>query len=206
MKLCSRVAWIVIAFAVTAWWFLKPQPVTVVHGTVLEHPRAAPLFNLTGMDGRVFNNQSLHGHWTMLFFGFTHCDSVCPVRLMELAKMIKLLQQQPHALPHVVMVSLDPERDAGPRLTSYVQAFNPNFYAATGSKNTLRRLQHAWGISSDTVMRRNAADGTIFREIEHASTVMVFNPAGSLVAFLTGPELADQLASDFFNISTTRNK
>ena len=162
---------------------------------------------MTGMDGQVFNNQSLHGQWTMLFFGFTHCSSVCPIRLMALAKMRILLEQQ-HVpmLPHVVMVSLDPERDAGPRLTSYVQAFNPSFYAAIGSTDTLSRLQHAWGISSDKVMRRTAADTAMLPDIEHSSTVMVFNPAGELVAFLTGQALADQLASDFLYISTTRNK
>ena len=207
VKLWSRLAWVIIACIFAIWWNFPVKSDYMLQGTLLTPPRAIPSFNLTGMDGQAFNNQSLHGQWTMLFFGFTHCDSVCPLRLMALAKMRRLLEKQ-HAplLPNVVMVSLDPERDIGPRLTSYVQAFHPSFYSATGSTDTLSILQNAWGISSDKVMRRNSTDGLMLPDIEHSSTIMVFNPSGLLVAFLTGQASADQLASDFLYISTTRNK
>jgi len=206
MKAYSRVAWIIIAFILAGWWYFHYKDTQVVNGTILERPQAAPLFSLTGIDGRVFDERSLSGHWTMLFFGFTHCDSVCPTRLMELAKMIQILERKNISdLPHVMMISLDPERDSLFGLKTYVQSFNPGFYAATGSKSTLARLELIWGISANTVIKHQS-DGTLIQDIEHSSTVMVFNPNGALVAFLTSPSVAEQLANDFLIISKPRNK
>lgn len=202
-KRWSKVAWVILA--VILCWYVGHQPALVVHGTVLDKPGTTPVFNLKGIDGREFNNQSLRGHWTMLFFGFTHCSSVCPARLMNLAKMVRILKRQRTAvLPHVVMLSLDPERDALAQLKNYVRTFNPNFYAATGPGVALQGLQHTWGIGSETVVR-HTANGKVINDIEHSSTVMVFNPQGELVAFLTSPATAEQLASDFLIISKQRN-
>ena len=49
-------------------------------------PVARPLqpFELIDHNGQRFDNQSLQGHWTFLFFGYTHCPDVCPTTLSVL--------------------------------------------------------------------------------------------------------------------------
>ena len=63
-------------------------------GTLLDKPRMVQPFSLVGIDQKPFNNASLQGSWTMVFFGFTQCGYLCPTTLAELGKMYRLLGEQ----------------------------------------------------------------------------------------------------------------
>ena len=54
---------------------------------LLPTPREIAPFSLTDQSGNTFDNASLMGHWSMLFFGFTSCPDVCPVTLAALAQV-----------------------------------------------------------------------------------------------------------------------
>ena len=96
------------------------------NGTLLDKPREVRPFALTGIDNVSFNNASLQGHWTMMFFGFTSCSSICPTTMAELGKMYRLLEEKGvKTLPRVVMVSVDPERDSLDKLNHYELSFYP---------------------------------------------------------------------------------
>ena len=62
-------------------------------GTLLDKPRPINSFSLMGTDDVPFDNQSIQGHWTMIFFGFTNCGSICPVTMAELAIMCSLCRR-----------------------------------------------------------------------------------------------------------------
>src|SRR5579862_1303922 len=38
-------------------------------------------FELVTQNGQTFSQKNLNDHWTLLFFGFTHCSNVCPTTL-----------------------------------------------------------------------------------------------------------------------------
>jgi len=79
----------------------KILDVTQFHGTYLEHPRTINQFALTGTDGKPFDNASLQGQWTLIFFGFTNCGYLCPTTMAELGKMYRILQEKGvKDLPH----------------------------------------------------------------------------------------------------------
>ncbi|MDO5610645.1 MAG: SCO family protein, partial [Pseudomonadota bacterium] len=42
-----------------------------------DKPRPLPPFELLRHDGSALTNESLKGHWTLVFIGFTHCPDVC---------------------------------------------------------------------------------------------------------------------------------
>ena len=54
--------------------------------TLLPTPRVLPAFALQQADGQPLTQDSLKGHWTVVFLGFTHCPDVCPTTLAELAR------------------------------------------------------------------------------------------------------------------------
>jgi protein SCO1/2 len=167
------------------------------HGTWLEVPRAVPPFELTGIDHKPFNNASLKGRWTLVFFGFTHCGSICPITLGELGQMHQLLEKEGvQPLPTVVMVSVDPDRDDLERLSQYVKAFDPHFYGARGSETVVQAMAQAWGIVYAKITSSNPKDYTI----EHTGTLMLFDPQGQLRAFFTSPHQAEWLAEDYKKI------
>lgn len=167
------------------------------HGTLLDSPRQVNEFALVGIDNQPFTNVSLRGQWTMIFFGFTHCSSMCPTAMAELGKTYRLLEQKgARVLPNVVMVTLDPERDNLEHLGHYVKAFDPHFYGARGDNDAIRVMTRDMGIAYAKIVRKGTNDSQQ-DDIEHTGAVMLFNPQGHLVAFFTTPHSAEHIASDF---------
>ncbi len=175
----------------------KARDLSAFHGTLLNQPRAIEPFSLTGINAQPFDNQSLQGHWTLAFFGFTSCHSICPTTMAELAKMMQLLEEKKAAsLPEVVLISLDPKNDNSQQLKHYVHAFNPHFFAAYGEEASLKQMTRDLGIAYINVSQ---TEGKVSSQdaIEHTGTLLLFNPQGQLAAFFTMPHQAANLAQDY---------
>lgn len=167
------------------------------HGTVLSQPREISEFNLQGIDDKPFNNQSLNGQWTMVFFGFTNCGYLCPTTMAELGKFYKILEKKGvKTLPNVVMVSIDPARDSKAKLATFVKAFNPHFYGAKGNKESVQAMTRELGVVYAKIALNGQLDDETY-DIEHTGTVLLFNPQGQLSAFFTSPQNASLLVEDF---------
>ncbi len=167
------------------------------HGTWLDKPRDVSAFNLMGTDG-AFTNASLEHHWTMMFFGFTTCPSICPTTMVELEKMVHLLEEQGvKPLPQVVLVSLDSKRDTAEKLNQYVTAFNPHFLGARSeNEEEVKAMAQEMGVAY-TKVNVSGDESNKDYSIEHTGTVMLFNPQGKLCAFFTMPHQATLLAEDY---------
>lgn len=175
----------------------KSKDLGQFHGTLLERPREVNEFSLMGIDNKPFNNSSLQGHWTMVFFGFSSCGSVCPTTMAKLAKMYRLLDESKvKALPEVVMVTLDPERDTLKKLGNYVKSYDPRFYGARGDEESVERMTKEMGIAYAKIALEGDENPQDYN-IEHTGTIMMFNPQGQLMAFFTTPHKASYLASDY---------
>lgn len=170
------------------------------HGTWLKNPHVLNHFELTGTNGEVFNNDSLKGHWTMMFFGFTNCGYLCPTSMAELGKTYRLLQEKGvKNLPVVVMVTVDPNRDSLEKLNDYVKAFDKHFIGARGSNEKVKVLAQEMGIAFEQV---NVKDASQSYDIQHSGAVILFNPKGELNAFFTTPHHATFLAEDFMQVAS----
>jgi protein SCO1/2 len=130
-------------------------------------------FKLMTANNQVFSQDTFRNHWTLVFFGFTHCAMICPTTLGMIGKTYANLQQQYPNL-QVVMVSLDPERDTPEIVKHYAESYNPAFIGVTGKIDELRKLQSQMGIYS--AKSETAADGTY--QIQHTSSIMLVNPEG----------------------------
>lgn len=175
----------------------KKIDVAAFHGTYLENPRTVNKFSLTGTDQKPFNNQSLQGHWTVLFFGFTNCGYLCPTTMAELSKMYRILEVKGvKNLPRVVMISIDPERDNLDKLGHYVTSFHASFYGATGDDEAMKLMTREMGIAYGKVPDRDSTEPQNY-DIQHSGALMLFNTQGELTAFFTTPHHADLLAKDY---------
>jgi protein SCO1/2 len=175
----------------------KKIDVSQFHGTLLNTPRVIEEFSLTGTDHKPFNNASLRGSWTMVFFGFTHCGYMCPTTMAELGKMYRLLEEKHiKPLPRVVMISVDPSRDHLDKLGHYVKAFDSHFYGARGKEDKIRAMTRELGIAYMKIARKDAGDFEDY-DMEHTGSIILFNPQGELAAFFTSPHKAGLLAKDY---------
>src|SRR5437868_1141102 len=102
------------------------EQLQLAKATLLSPPRPLPEFALTDHNGASFDQARLKQHWSLLFFGFTHCPDVCPTTLGMLAQTEKLLADLPAAQrPQIVLISVDPQRDTPQQLAAYVRFFSP---------------------------------------------------------------------------------
>lgn len=168
---------------------------SAVKGTALSTPRAMPDFDFAATNGGRFDNARLQGHWTLLFFGFTSCGTICPVTMGEMAKTYRLLEaDRLQQLPQVVMVSIDPKRDTLNKLRDYVSAFDVHFMGARAVNTRVKALSENLGLAYEKVAMPQKGEDY---EFQHSGTVMLINPQGKLVAFFTMPHNAQDIANDY---------
>jgi len=150
---------------------------------LLETPRALNDFALVSHRGEAFTPQSFEGHWTLVFFGFTHCPDICPTTMAFLNQFMGELDgTEVRKDTEVVMVTVDPARDTVEQLASYVPFFNPAFTGVTGEFLDVFRL----ATDLNTPFRKVAGEGEDY-QVDHSANVVLINPRGDYHAFFKAP-------------------
>jgi len=163
-------------------------PVALQNGTLLPKGRAIAAFSLADHEGRPFGNSQLHGHPSLLFFGFTHCPDVCPTTLALLAQ---LSRQNPIAGLRLLFVTVDPGRDDTLTLRRYVDAFSPQLVGLRGADTELDKLMQSVGAAR---FLRPQADGNY--QVDHSATLYLIDANGRLAAIFTPPFSLSLLDAD----------
>lgn len=161
---------------------------------LLPQPVAINAMRLTDQSEHGFTEQQFKDHWSLVFFGFTNCGMVCPTTLAALDDMYKLIQQTQLPLPQVVFISIDPLRDSSERIRNYLKYFNPNFIGLHGSEEETARVMQQYKI---LVTRIEAENNKSHYTLDHTSEILVLNPAGKLIAYMTYPHQGKELASNY---------
>lgn len=198
--LYAGIAFALIALLLGAWSQFNMHPsktkeLVLQNGTAFPVPRKPQPFALQyAKDGKPFTNAQLQGHWSMMFFGFTHCAMLCPTTLSTLNQFYgKLESANFKDMPQIVFVSIDPERDSLKRIDTYVTSFNKNFQGATASEEVLDKVTNEFNILFTKVNPTNDKD----YQIDHSGTVLLFDPQGNLAGLFSPPIDAKTLAEDY---------
>ena len=133
------------------------------------------------------------GHLLLAYFGYTMCPDICPTTLSEVKKALRLLGEGAASID-LAMTTVDPNRDLGDLLTTYVQSFVPDAHALrTEDDSQLRALTDTIGAGYRVT---ESADGTI--EVSHSGNVFVIDETGAVVLVwpfgITGESMAADLA------------
>ena len=171
-----------------------PRPAVVEMRAVrlFDAPREIGEFKLDGASGQALTQESLAGHWTVVFLGFTHCPDVCPTTLAELAKAQELWREMPEAIrPRLLFVSVDPERDTPKIVADYAHYFDPDTLAATAAAQPLADFASAMGL---VYMKVPLPDGDY--SMDHSATLVLLDPQGRQAGLVRPPLDANAIASD----------
>lgn len=166
---------------------------TPAYQSLLLYPEAKSIhsFELINQNNEKVTNESIKGEWTMLFFGYTHCPDICPTTLTELKKVFNLLKDSPK--PKVLFVSVDPERDNTQILKDYITFFNPDFNAATASKEQIKDLAAQVGVA---YYISDHKPGDLNYAVDHTAAIFLMNPEAKLKGIFRSPHEADKIAAD----------
>ncbi len=176
------------------YWMSKTQSEPEVQTAMLyPAPQPLPDVALASTDGTTAGPEFFENQWSLVFFGFTECPDVCPATLTILAAARKKLEQADvEALPRIVLVSVDPERDTVDRLRAYTGGFGEGIVGLTGSLDDIRTFTNELNIFFQKV----DVEGGGYT-VDHSSVVMVVNPDGQLIGLFSAPHKADTIARDF---------
>jgi protein SCO1/2 len=155
---------------------VPPASSTDLRGLVPTPLPVKPTFDLPDTAGHLYNlDAATRGKLTYLFFGYTHCPDACPATMSYLAYALHL---QPAAIRHqiaVVFVTVDPARDTGPVIRTWLDHYSKTFVGVTGTLRQIGNLEHAAGIP--TAVKVSNKPGAAY-QVEHSSFLFAYSPDG----------------------------
>lgn len=163
-----------------------------IQGVILSPARKIAIPALTKDDGSTFTQDDLTGHWSLLFFGYTHCPDVCPVTMGVAAQAKKIALANNQDFPDVFFISVDPDRDKVEMLAEYVQYFDKDFIGVTGDESLIKALTLQMSV---VYMKMSSSDTNYV--VDHSSALLLLDPEGRLVAFMNPPHDPKTILKDF---------
>lgn len=121
-------------------------------------PAAAPLAadsiyhsqtQLTDQAGQPFELSSLRGSVVLATMFYASCTSVCPVLIAQLQRVMAALPSDARAHTHVLLVSLDPQRDNTQKLKELAERHNiadPHWHFLRTDSDGVREIAALLGI------------------------------------------------------------
>ncbi|MDR3478625.1 MAG: SCO family protein [Gammaproteobacteria bacterium] len=177
-----------------------------IQGIYLLNPLVIPKFTLTDNHNHRFSNENLQGQWTLLFFGFTHCATVCPITMSAINQMYQqlILSKSNVPLPQVVFMSVDPDSDTIKIINDYVTSFNPHFIGVKTTAENTTTIENQFHIVS--IKTKTTIKNVDYPVISHSAEILLINPEGKIQAYFAYPHTAKQLIKDYSAILGMRIK
>ncbi|MEO0384956.1 MAG: SCO family protein [Pseudomonadota bacterium] len=117
-----------------------------------------------------------------IFFGFTYCPDVCPTTLFELSTYLDQLGPLADDI-HVLMVTIDPERDTPEFLEQYVAAFSDTIVGLTGTSEAVDEAVANYRVYA----RRVELDDGDYT-MDHTASIFLMNEDNQLVGTIAYQE------------------
>jgi protein SCO1 len=150
-----------------------------------EPPRAIADFQLTDQAGKTMKLVDLRGAPVLMFFGFTHCAQVCPAALQQL-RQLERTHRAELGKTHIVIVSVDGERDTPAAMKAWLQPISPSFIGLTGAPATVHNIAAQFSAAFYKVPGANKGEYSM----EHNSQIFLLDGKGRLRATFFNAPLA----------------
>lgn len=132
-----------------------------------------PSFELTDHLGRQVTLETFHGRRCLVFFGFTHCRTVCPRALAKLSDALARAGAD-GADVQGLYISVDPERDTPERLAEFLRP-HPRFLGLTGDAARAAAARDSFGVF---VRRRENPEDPSGYDLPHSALTYLLDAEG----------------------------
>ena len=146
---------------------------------------------LTDHHGQPRTLADFQGQVVVIFFGYATCPDICPTTLARLAEVMQNLGPEA-ARVQVLFVTLDPERDSGERLKTFVPWFHPSFLGLRGDAAQTRAVSEEFRVFS----ARKEVGGELGYVLDHSSGAYVFDPAGRVRLYVKDSASIEDIVAD----------
>ncbi len=94
-------------------------------------------FSAIDGNGKKIELSNYQGKVILLAFGYTNCADVCPFTLGYLKQLYKNLTPEEQKEVDIIFVTIDPKYDTPEHLKSFVEFFNKDFIALSGTQEQI---------------------------------------------------------------------
>jgi protein SCO1/2 len=147
-------------------------------------------YELLDTQQRRVTQANFRGHYTVLYFGYTHCIDICPLTLDTLSAALDRLGPEGRTIVPI-FISVDPERDTPAVMRNYLARFSPRIVGLSGTPDQLKPVLKAFHV---TVHRRDTKVPDYL--IDHTSILYVIDRQNHLVGMIPVDDNVEQMATD----------
>ena len=136
-------------------------------------------------------------HYVYLFFGFTHCSSICPKMMGTLQNLAERLKEKELLF---VFASIDPIRDTKEKLMTYAKAYGSKFIALKLHENEIEEtLRQYKSYIYDADLEKLKTESNY--QINHTGFLYLIDKQGKLKYLYASRDLkVEDLENDFREI------
>jgi protein SCO1/2 len=168
------------------------QPVTITH-----RPTATVggSFSLIDHFGQRVSERSFPGRYALVFFGFTHCRTVCPAALARIDQAMHFLGQDADLL-QPLYITVDPARDTPSVMREFLSAGHPRILGLSGTAAEIEKTMH--GFRAFAARRDDDADPDGYL-MPHSAFTYLMDDEGRYLSHFTdavdAPEMAQEIST-----------
>lgn len=141
--------------------------------------------------GAPFAMKAADGGLLLVYFGYTNCPDVCPTTLSDIGQALRKLPESDRDKVEVAFATVDPDRDSGEKLSSYLDHFvNGGHALRTTDAAQLQAAEDAFNVTAKKV-----PSGTSY-EMEHTAITYVVDDTGKVVVEWPFGTDAETMAAD----------
>ncbi|NUU42615.1 SCO family protein [Tardiphaga robiniae] len=159
-------------------------------------------FHLTDHNDRKVNTETFRGSFVLVFFGFTHCQVVCPRALTKLSAALDAIGDAPIPVTGLY-ITVDPARDSPQVMRDFLRSY-PRFLGLTGSQTEIENAKRSFRVFA-TRSASSLDDGGY--DVPHTAFTYLLDPAGQFIAHfgdaISLSELVERLRRCFISSSAT---
>ena len=161
-----------------------------IQGVLLNNPKQLPRIDLINHHDELITQDDLKHRWSIIAYGYTHCPDVCPMLLVTLADVEKVVKRQlANVKASFYFYTVDPLRDSTERLKAYVPYFSPSFIGVKAISDKDKAIfERSLGI-------RSVIDGLEkgSYKVSHSQSIFLINPKGQLQAVFMPVKRGDEI-------------
>jgi cytochrome oxidase Cu insertion factor (SCO1/SenC/PrrC family) len=134
-------------------------------------------FTMVNQKGETVTEKTYAGQYTLLLFGFTYCQDVCPAELQVMTAAFNQMGADADKITPL-FVTVDPERDTPQVMASYVSNFHPHLQGLTGTPDQVAAFAKIYHVFYQKVP--NPQDPKDY-EMDHSSILYLMGPDGKFL-------------------------
>jgi len=148
-------------------------------------------FSLIDGDGKPVTDQTWHGKYLLVYFGYTYCPDVCPTTLTNVAAALDKLGAKADRI-EPLFITVDPHRDTPAVVKQYAAAFSPRIVGLTGSPEQIAAAAKEYRVY---YAKHVTGPGPDDYSMDHSSVLYFMGPDGRFIAPVRADEDGPQIAA-----------